>query len=330
MNFFFQFVDRGCEIMYNVFNKQKELYMAIKKGGLGRGLSALLSGAEEEYENSLSEQDSSSGKSEAGGNPVEISLSLIDPNVNQPRKTFDETAMTELANSIRIHGVISPIILVPNGERYMIIAGERRFRAAKKAGLMSIPAIVRNYTQQQVKEISLIENLQREDLNPIETANAIKQLMDEYKYTQEEVADRIGKSRPAIANTLRLLTLSQPVIDLVADGKLSPGHARCLVVVENAEAQLSLAKTGIDKKVSVREFEKMVKSFLTPKTEKPKQEQSIELKDLISRMQRTFATKVSALGNDRRGRIYIDYYNRDDLDRIVELVEVLEKNKKED
>lgn len=303
--------------------------MAIKKGGLGRGLSALLSGAEEEYENALDTQGTAD-KSEADGVPTEISLNIIDPNVNQPRKTFDETAMNELANSIRIHGVISPIILVPNGDRYMIIAGERRFRAAKKAGLMTIPAIVRHYTQQQVKEISLIENLQREDLNPIETANAIKQLMEEYKYTQEEVADRIGKSRPAIANTLRLLTLSQPVIDLVAEGRLSPGHARCLVVVEDAEAQLTLAKNGIDNKVSVREFEKMVKAFLTPKVEKPKQEQSIELKDLIARMQRTFSTKVSALGNDRRGRIYIDYYNRDDLDRIVELIEVLEKNKKED
>lgn len=303
--------------------------MAVKKGGLGRGLSALLSGAEEEYEGAYGETESSE-KTEAGNTPVEISLSLIDPNVNQPRKTFDEAAMNELANSIRIHGVISPIILVPNGNRYMIIAGERRYRAAKKAGLMSIPGIVRNYTQQQVKEISLIENLQREDLNPIETANAIKQLMEEYKYTQEEVADRIGKSRPAIANTLRLLTLSQAVIDLVAEGRLSPGHARCLVVVENPEAQLKLAQNGIDNKVSVREFEKMVKAFLTPKQEKPKQEQSIELKDLIGRMQRTFATKVSALGNDRRGRIYIDYYNRDDLDRIVELIERLEKDKAQD
>jgi len=303
--------------------------MAVKKGGLGRGLSALLSGAEEEYEGAYGETESGE-KTEAGNTPVEISLSLIDPNVNQPRKTFDEAAMNELANSIRIHGVISPIILVPNGNRYMIIAGERRCRAAKKAGLMSIPGIVRNYTQQQVKEISLIENLQREDLNPIETANAIKQLMEEYKYTQEEVADRIGKSRPAIANTLRLLTLSQAVIDLVAEGRLSPGHARCLVVVENPEAQLKLAQNGIDNKVSVREFEKMVKAFLTPKQEKPKQEQSIELKDLIGRMQRTFATKVSALGNDRRGRIYIDYYNRDDLDRIVELIERLEKDKAQD
>ncbi len=294
--------------------------MAVKKG-LGRGLSALLSDTEEEYDGSYKEEKSSS---EA---PNEISLSLIDPNVNQPRKVFDDATLSELTNSIRIHGVISPIIVVPAGDRYMIISGERRFRAAKKAGLLTIPAIVRNYSKKEIDEISLIENLQREDLNPIETAVAIRQLMDDYKYTQEEVADRIGKSRPAIANTLRLLSLSQPVIDLVASGRLSPGHARCLVVVEDPDAQLDLARSGMDNKVSVREFEKMVKNYLSPKPEKKKVEQSLELKDLISRMQRVFATKVTALGNDNRGRIYIDYYNRDDLDRIVEIVETVQKTK---
>ena len=294
--------------------------MAVKKG-LGRGLSALLSDTEEEYDGSYKEEKSSS---EA---PNEISLSLIDPNVNQPRKVFDDATLSELTNSIRIHGVISPIIVVPAGDRYMIISGERRFRAAKKAGLLTIPAIVRNYSKKEIDEISLIENLQREDINPIETAVAIRQLMDDYKYTQEEVADRIGKSRPAIANTLRLLSLSQPVIDLVASGRLSPGHARCLVVVEDPDAQLDLARSGMDNKVSVREFEKMVKNYLSPKPEKKKVEQSLELKDLISRMQRVFATKVTALGNDNRGRIYIDYYNRDDLDRIVEIVETVQKTK---
>lgn len=294
--------------------------MAVKKG-LGRGLSALLSDTEEEYDGSYKEEKSSS---EA---PNEISLSLIDPNVNQPRKVFDDATLSELTNSIRIHGVISPIIVVPAGDRYMIISGERRFRAAKKAGLLTIPAIVRNYSKKEIDEISLIENLQREDLNPIETAVAIRQLMDDYKYTQEEVADRIGKSRPAIANTLRLLSLSQPVIDLVASGRLSPGHARCLVVVEDPDAQLDLARSGMYNKVSVREFEKMVKNYLSPKPEKKKVEQSLELKDLISRMQRVFATKVTALGNDNRGRIYIDYYNRDDLDRIVEIVETVQKTK---
>ena len=300
--------------------------MAAKKG-LGRGLSALLSDSEQEYDFSF--RDDSGEKTEAaatGETPRELPLTQIDPNVNQPRKNFDEVALSELANSIRIHGVISPIIVVmqPNG-RYMIIAGERRWRASKRAGLLTIPAIVRDYTPQQVKEISLIENLQREDLNPIETAAAIKQLMDEYRYTQEQVADRIGKSRPAVANTLRLLTLTKPVTDLVASGKLSPGHARCLVVVTDPEDQFKLASMGVDNRVTVRDFEKIVKNYLNPKPAKPKVEQSVELKDMISRMQRTFATKVSALGNDKKGRIYIDYYNRDDLDRICDILETIEK-----
>lgn len=300
--------------------------MAVKKG-LGRGLSALLSDSEQEYDFSF--RDEAPEKSEtvvSGETPRELPIVQIDPNVNQPRKNFDEVALNELANSIRIHGVISPIIVVmqPNG-RYMIIAGERRWRASKRAGLLTIPAIVRDYTPQQVKEISLIENLQREDLNPIETAAAIKQLMDEYRYTQEQVADRIGKSRPAVANTLRLLTLTKPVTDLVASGKLSPGHARCLVVVTDPEDQFKLASMGVDNRVTVRDFEKIVKNYLNPKPAKPKAEQSVELKDMISRMQRTFATKVSALGNDRRGRIYIDYYNRDDLDRICDILETIEK-----
>lgn len=300
--------------------------MAVKKG-LGRGLSALLSDSEQEYDFSF--RDDSGEKTEAaaaGETPRELPLTQIDPNVNQPRKNFDEVALSELANSIRIHGVISPIIVVmqPNG-RYMIIAGERRWRASKRAGLLTIPAIVRDYTPQQVKEISLIENLQREDLNPIETAAAIKQLMDEYRYTQEQVADRIGKSRPAVANTLRLLTLTKSVTDLVASGKLSPGHARCLVVVTDPEDQFKLASMGVDNRVTVRDFEKIVKNYLNPKPAKPKVEQSVELKDMISRMQRTFATKVSALGNDKKGRIYIDYYNRDDLDRICDILETIEK-----
>ena len=300
--------------------------MAAKKG-LGRGLSALLSDSEQEYDFSFRDETSENKETATSGETArELPIAQIDPNVNQPRKNFDEVALGELANSIRIHGVISPIIVVmqPNG-RYMIIAGERRWRASKRAGLLTIPAIVRDYTPQQVKEISLIENLQREDLNPIETASAIKQLMDEYRYTQEQVADRIGKSRPAVANTLRLLTLTKPVIDLVAAGKLSPGHARCLVVVTDPEDQFKLASMGIDNRVTVRDFENLGKHYLNPKPAKPKAEQSVELKDMISRMQRTFATKVSALGNDKKGRIYIDYYNRDDLDRICDILETIEK-----
>lgn len=307
--------------------------MATKKrSGLGSGLGALLANSESEFEDSFGLNETkpatkhTADESAVSGNTsIEINIDSIDPNENQPRKNFDEVAMTELANSIRMHGVISPIIVVKSGKRHMIIAGERRWRASKRAGLKTIPAIIRDYTELQVKEISLIENLQREDLNPIETAIAIKQLMEDYKYTQEEVSDRIGKSRSAVANTLRLLTLTDDVMQLVSDGKLSSGHARCLVVVNDAESQLKLAMEGIDNKISVRDLEKKVKAFLKPKTaSNTQQQQSIELKDLISRMQRIFATKVSALGNDNRGRIYLDYYTRDDLDRIVELMEALE------
>ncbi len=301
--------------------------MAIKKG-LGRGLGALLSDSEQEYDLDILDETSKEKSTEETNAATEISLALIEPNINQPRKSFDEASLVELANSIRLHGIISPLILVkqPNG-KYMIIAGERRWRAAKRAGLLSVPAIVRDYTPQQVKEISLIDNLQREDLNPIETAQAIKQLMDEYHYTQEQVADRIGKSRPAVANTLRLLSLSPAVMDLVARNQLSAGHARCLVVVSDTLLQLQLANEAIVKNLSVRDFEKLIKKTLNSHADKVKPEQSLELKDMISRMQRVFATKVSALGNDNKGRIYIDYYNRDDLDRIVEILEFLERNK---
>ena len=253
-----------------------------------------------------------------------MELSKIQPNLNQPRKNFDENAMTELINSIRIHGVISPIIVVPRFDGYMIIAGERRYRAAKLAGLRTIPVIVREYTDKEIKEISLIENLQRENLNPIETANAVKELMRDYNYTQEEVADRIGKSRPNVANLLRLLNLSPEVRALIEKGRLSAGHARCLVIVDDPKAQLELAMKGVDEKMSVREFEKTVKEFLHPKNKKKPQGISIELKSLVERMQRRFATKVSAVGNDNKGRIFIDYYTRDDLDRLVSILDTLD------
>lgn len=305
----------------------------IKKG-LGRGLEALFKVYDEEEQKPVEEKKQVSENNRViGSAPVtpqnegvlEIDIKLIDPNKNQPRKTFDATSLKELAESIKQHGIIQPIVVNAQGNRYMIIAGERRFRASLIAGLKTVPAVVKHYTERQVKEVSLIENLQREDLNPIEAARAIKQLMDEYNFTQETVADRIGKSRPAIANTLRLLTLYPEVIDLILKNKLSAGHARCLVVVTDREMQYKLATQACDNKMTVRDLEKAVKEYLNPKPNKTKkaQEQSLELKDLINTMQRTFATKVSALGNDRRGRIYIDYYSRDDLDRICELMEKL-------
>lgn len=285
--------------------------MALK--GLGKGLGALLGDLDFNDDENIG----------VGNTAVEIALDKIDRNEDQPRKNFDEVALSELVNSIRIHGVITPIILVEKGDRYMIIAGERRWRASKRAGLKTIPAIVRNYTKEQIREISLIENLQREDLNPIETATAIKELMEECDYTQEKVAERIGKSRTLVTNTLGLLTLPQPVIDLISTGRLSAGHAKVLISLNDTDAQCALALKGVDGKLSVRKFEELVKSYRNPKT-KVAREQSLELKDLVARMQRTFATKVSVLGNDKKGRIYIDYYNRDDLDRIAEILESLE------
>ncbi|MBE7060922.1 MAG: ParB/RepB/Spo0J family partition protein [Clostridiales bacterium] len=296
--------------------------------GLGKGLSALFSETEEDYGKSLLFDEEPRAKGEG---VTEIDITSVFANPNQPRKVFDETALNELADSIRKHGVIMPIIVNKSGDRFMIIAGERRFRASKIAGLNKIPVIVKNYDEKQIKEISLIENLQREDLNPIEAATAMRSLMNDYGMTQDDLADRIGKSRPAIANTLRLLTLSQEVIKMVANGALSAGHARALIPVPQID-QIKIAEDVVKNGLSVRDVEKKVKEYFAPPEEKVKKkvkvELSAELKELISDMQRVFGTKVNAIGNDKKGRIYIDYYTRDDLDRLSELLEVLKSNNK--
>lgn len=295
--------------------------------GLGKGLSALFSETEEDYGKSLlfDEETPSVGKGEG---VTEVDISSIFANPNQPRKVFDETALRELADSIAKHGVIMPIIVNKSGDRYMIIAGERRFRASKLAGLSKVPVIIKTYNERQIKEISLIENLQREDLNPIEAATAMRSLMDDYGLTQEDLADRIGKSRSAIANTLRLLSLSPEVIKMVVNGSLSAGHARALVSVPQYD-QYKIAEAAVREGVSVRDMEKKVKDYFTPPEEKAKKkiktELSAELKELIGTMQRVLGTKVNAIGNDKKGRIYIDYYTRDDLDRIAEILELVQK-----
>ena len=300
--------------------------MSTKKG-LGRGLESLFGFYEEDNINQNITNNTPKEKV-VDKSVSELDINKLYPNPNQPRKYFDDDALQELANSIKIHGVIQPIIVnKEEGDKYLIIAGERRWRASRIAGLSSVPVVIKNYTEKQVKEVSLIENLQREDLNPIEAARAIKQLMEEYNFTQEAVADRIGKSRPNITNTLRLLTLYPDVIKMVEDGRLSSGHARALVVVEDTNQQIRLAKNACDGKMSVRDLEKAVKNYLNP-AKKPVAkvaEQSLELKELIVDMQRVFATKVSAIGNDNKGRIYIDYYSRDDLDRLADMIELLKK-----
>lgn len=296
--------------------------------GLGKGFAALLQDTQEDYSKFSFDNLGAEGE-EIKNSVVEIDIELIEANPNQPRKIFDPTSLQELADSIAVHGVIMPIVVNRKGSKYMIIAGERRWRASKLAGMKKVPSIIKDYNERQVKEISLIENLQREDLNPIEAANAMKLLMEEYSITQEELAERIGKSRSAIANTLRLLTLDQGVIDLVSTNQLSQGHARALITLPQNE-QLSIAKRAVSERMSVREVEQAVKNYYNPPEDEKRRKKaemeanmSVELKDLILRMQRSFGTKVSAIGNDRKGRIYIDYYTRDDLDRISDLLEKL-------
>ena len=255
----------------------------------------------------------------------EIDISFIDANPEQPRKNFDADALEELANSIKQHGIIQPIILSPEGGRFSVVAGERRLRAAKLAGLKKVPAIVRSLTEAERGEISLIENLQREDLNPIEEATAYKTLMERFSLTQEELASRLGKGRPTVANSLRLLTLAPAVQELLINGRLTAGHARALVIIKDPVVQTNYAMAACDKGLTVRQLEFMVQRYVNPEKKKPvpRTPLSPELKGLVKDMQHIFATKVKAVGTHDKGRIYIDYYTQSDLQRIFELIERL-------
>lgn len=290
------------------------------KMGLGRGLDSLLKAYDNEVEEKQPQQTQSVSNYEMRQGDVEkIDINLVYPNPNQPRKTFDKESLNELAESIRIHGLIQPIIVNKMDDGYMIIAGERRFRACKICGLNQIDAIVKNYTNKQISEISIIENLQREDLNPVEVAKGIRKLMDEYGLTQEKVAERIGKPRSAVANSVRILSLYPEVLELVEKGKVSFGHAKILVAVEDYATQLLLAKKIAKDKITVRDLEHEVNSILGGKKKKPTNKPiSDDLQEFIADMQRKLGTKVSLIGNDKKGRIYIDYYSQDDLDRIYD------------
>lgn len=310
------------------------------KKGLGRGLESLFSFDDDndiETSNQTVEKQTTTTTqkekvveriNEKGESVLELDLNCIFPNENQPRKKFDETPLLELANSIKTHGVIQPIIVSKQGDgRYMIIAGERRWRASILAQKNTIPAIVKDYTEKQIAEVSLIENLQREDLNPIEAARAMKKLMEEYHFTQEQIADKIGKSRPVVANLMRLLNLYPEVMKMVENNELSVGHAKCLVVVDDTQTQLKFANMARNNKITVRVLEKMVRDYLNPKPKNEKAQQSLELKEMVSEMSRVFSTKVSVLGNDNKGRIYIDYYTKDDLNRIHDLLKLIQDKK---
>lgn len=259
---------------------------------------------------------------------VNIPVELIDRNVNQPRKNFTEEGIEELKNSILEHGIIQPVVVSKNSDRYLIIVGERRFRASLRAGLKEIPCIIESFEKVKIQEVALIENIHRRDLNAIEIAESMKELLEEYNLTQEELSKKINKSRSYIANTIRLLSLPQEVQQLVIDNKLSAGHVRALITIKNKDDLIRLAKKAITKQYSVRDIENEVKLYeiknndRKPRMVKPQQRQTIEMQNFISDLRYVLATSVKIIGNEHKGRIYIDYYSMDDLTRISELLEL--------
>ena len=281
--------------------------------GLGKGLDSLIpmSVAEDKIIEDVAKKE---------GNTEEVvDINYVTPNRDQPRKSFDKEKLEELAESIKIHGIVEPILVQDRKDHYEIVAGERRWRAAKLAGLKKVPVFVRNYTERQIKEISLIENIQREDLNPIEEALAYKDLMTEYSLTQEEVASRVSKNRSTITNSLRLLKLGKKVQKMLIDKSISEGHARALIGIEDEKRQLEIAEKIVKNKLSVRDVEKLVKE--SDKPSKPRKELSEDLeifyKDIAEKMKQKLGTKVTINAKeDGSGKIEIEFYSNDDLDRI--------------
>lgn len=276
----------------------------MKRGGLGRGLDVLLPQSGELLETVVRD----------------ISIDEIDPNASQPRRDFDKEALEQLADSIREAGVLSPILVVENGMRYRIVAGERRYRAARLAGLETVPCIVRSMTNEQQMEAALIENLQRQDLNPIEEAAAIRSLMQECGYTQEQAARKLGKSRPAIANALRLLNLPKAVTDLVVTGDLSSGHARVLAGLDSETRQLELAHQCVLHGYSVRKLEEMAKARPAARQTAPKREAGPELLALQNAMREALGLKTTLSGTETRGKITLSYNSAQELEHLYEVI----------
>ena len=276
----------------------------MKRGGLGRGLDVLLPQSGELLETVVRD----------------ISIDEIDPNASQPRRDFDKEALEQLADSIREAGVLSPILVVENGMRYRIVAGERRYRAARLAGLETVPCIVRSMTNEQQMEAALIENLQRQDLNPIEEAAAIRSLMQECGYTQEQAARKLGKSRPAIANALRLLNLPKAVTDLVVTGDLSAGHARVLAGRDSEARQLELAHQCVLHGYSVRRLEELAKARPAVRQAAPKREAGPELMALQNAMREALGLKTTLSGTETRGKITLSYNSAQELEHLYEVI----------
>ena len=301
------------------------------KKGLGKGLGALLGGdlTEETKKEEPQEKIVVETKIVEVPKEVYLKISMIEPNQEQPRNEFNQEQLEELAESIRNYGVLQPIMVQKKGDLYEIIAGERRWRAAKMAGLKEVPVIIRDFDRQKKMEISLIENVQRSDLNPIEEAMAYRQLIEKFGLKQEEIAERVSKNRATIANSLRLLKLDPRVQELLTQGVISNGHARALLAIEDLEQQYGAAELIVKNGLSVREVEKLVKSLLKPAKEKePKKEErdlSFIFQDLEERMKSIMGTKVMIHRKDKsKGRIEIEYYSEAELERIVELIESIQ------
>lgn len=299
-----------------------------KRTGLGKGLGALIGETKAEKE-TTEEKTKPAGRKENEeqmGKEMFLKISVLEPNKTQPRKNFDEEQLKELADSIKQYGILQPLLVQKNGSFYEIVAGERRWRAAKIAGLKEVPVVIREYDRQQKMEIALIENVQREDLNPIEEAMAYQRLMDEFHLKQEEIAARVAKNRTTITNSMRLLKLHREVQTMVAEGVISSGHARALLALENPEDQLSVARKIEKECLSVREVEKLVKVLNKPKKEKEKEKEPdaviLAYQSMEEKMKAIMGTKVSINRKDKnKGRIEIEYYSPAELDRIIELIE---------
>lgn len=295
--------------------------MAVKRGGLGKGLDSLI--PEPKKTKSAVPKQTSQDKEEIKDGEFIVSINKVEPNREQPRKAFEEDALYELSDSIKQFGVLQPLLVQKKKDYYEIIAGERRWRAAKMAGIKEIPVIVKEYSDQEILEIALIENIQRENLNPIEEAMAFKQLLTVYNLKQDEIAERVSKSRTAVTNSMRLLKLSEKVQQMVIDDMISTGHARALLAIDNEEQQYALAIRIFDEKLSVREIEKIIKELKNPKKKVEKKiiENSFIYQDLEEKMKAVIGTKVSINHKGKgKGKIEIEYYSDEELERIYEMI----------
>lgn len=294
--------------------------MAAKKGGLGKGLDSLIVNKNEGVVLANPEEH---------GSPVEVDINKIEPNKLQPRKNFDEDKLQELSENIKIHGIVNPLIVQDRGSYYEIIGGERRWRAARLAGFKKVPVIIKKLSEQEFVEISLIDNIQREQLNPIEEAMAFARLIDEFKLKQDEVAERVSKSRTTITNALRLLKLDKRVQEMIIDDKLTTGHARAMLSITDPDKQYEFAERAFDEKMSVRDVEREVKKLLNDNQSDKKAkgngldpQLAIIYQDTQEKLKGVLGTKVVINAKDNKsGRLEIEYYSQDELNRIVELLE---------